>query len=455
MGKSLGRRRGVGDRRGLRGCPGAGVSGGKALSTAFAAAALLALPVAHAQGQGGSAAAEPGREVGSQPVPLPTQPQDTPWPTVAWPQGDLPPGARETVAAEADALFGSTASDPMGETRALLIVHRGRIVYERYRDGFGPETPQISWSMAKSVTQALVGRALATGVLDTVDAPMPTPHAKDDPRARITWRQWLRMVDGLDYTELEATSTLTNDVALMMYGPGRLDTAAYAASLPLRHEPGTHWVYSTAGLHLVGRALQVALAATDCPAGETCLASPAETVAWADRVLFDPLGMEATLEFDAAGTFQGGSLVWTSARDYARFGLLYLRDGVWAGERLLPEGWVDEARTGAPDDNHNVYGSGFWITPTDGAATYPGQAPTTPPFDAFSAQGHRGQTLWLVPSRDLIVVRLALMPDAEGNWPALYEINQRIARAFPPVQPAADARPVDAPSIPGADMETP
>ena len=420
------------------------------LSAAFAALLAGALAGAHAQADRRAADADLTTTPLAQ---LPTQPQDTPWPTAAWPEGELSAGARDAVIAEAEELFGSTVTDPMGETRALVIVHRGRIVYERYRDGFGPETPQISWSMAKSVTQALVGRALATGVIESVDTPMPTPHEAGDPRAAITWRQWLRMVDGLDYTELEATSTLTNDVALMMYGPGRLNTAAYAASLPLIHQPGTHWTYSTAGLHLVGRALQVALASETCPAEETCLASPEEMSAWADRVLFDPLGMDAMLEFDAAGTFQGGSLVWTSARDYARFGLLYLRDGVWAGERLLPEGWVDEARSGATDDNHNVYGSGFWITPPDGEATYPGQAATTPPFDAFSAQGHRGQILWMVPSRDLIVVRLALMPDAEGNWQALYEVAQRFARAFPPVPPASDARPVDTPSAPSAEAE--
>jgi CubicO group peptidase (beta-lactamase class C family) len=129
--------------------------------------------------------------------------------------------------------------------------------------------------------------------------------------------------------------------------------------------------------------------------------------------------MDAQPEFDAAGTYLGGSHVWASARDYAKFGLLYLRDGVWDGQRLLPEGWVDMTRSAPPGDATDFYGAGFWLTPAG--------------EDAFYSQGHEGQTIWIVPSRDLIIVRLALMEENDANWNADLEWNRDLTRAFPEV----------------------
>lgn len=151
---------------------------------------------------------------------------------------------------------------------------------------------------------------------------------------------------------------------------------------------------------------------------------------WPRVYLFQTIGMDEQHEFDAAGTFLGGSLVWASARDFAKFGYLYLRDGVWEDERLLPEGWVDFARTKTPADNANIYGAGWWIT-AYGEDRSHAQNAKTPPWDAFHAGGHEGQTIWVVPSRDLVIVRLGLMSNAGENWEALYEWNQQIARAFP------------------------
>ena len=142
--------------------------------------------------------------------------------------------------------------------------------------------------------------------------------------------------------------------------------------------------------------------------------------------------MDTVVEFDPKGTYLGGSLVWASARDFAKFGYLYLRDGVWEGTQILPEGWVDFARTPGPASNTNVYGAGWWIIPDKGPLTHRQNADSEP-RDAFHAGGHEGQTIWVVPSRDLVIVRLGLMPNDGENWPALYEWNQRIARAFPPV----------------------
>lgn len=428
--------------------------------------------------------------------PLQPHPNDVAWPTEGWVRGDMPTDTAPRVDDLITAAMAGEKTDTMGETRAIVIIHQGRLVAEAYRDGFGPTTKQVSWSMAKSITQALVGRAVHLGLIHDIDAPMPTPFAADDPRAAITWRQWLTMTDGLDYKEINATSLADNDVVNMMYGRGKYDVLAYVEEeLPLIHEPGTHWNYSTAGYHLLGWAWQQIIeqfyveynsaireerdkqrhieALRDAPldwegrrnrcrdlavigdAPDYCaelLNQPkpdfpdSEDLVFDDRRLMELLrrrsemtdlrsiiGMDAQSEFDAAGTFLGGSLVWASARDFAKFGYLYLRDGVWEDERLLPEGWVDFARTKTPADNANIYGAGWWITAYGEDRSHPQNA-NSPPWDAFHAGGHEGQTIWVVPSKDLVIVRLGLMSNAGANWEALYEWNQKIARAFPDVE---------------------
>ena len=374
-------------------------------------------------------------------VPLPPQPEELAWPTNGWEAGEMDPGVAAIVTPLIDTAIAGEKNELMGETRAVVIIHEGKLVAEAYRDGFGPDTKQISWSMAKSVTSALVGRAVALGLIEGIDAAMPTPFDAGDPRAEITWRQWLTMTDGLDYTEIGATSMADNDVIQMMYGPGRFDVLDYIKDeLPPLHEPGTVWNYSTAGFHLIGHALwrieRQARAAAFREGEQFIDNNPKHDTnimaSWMNDNFFFHIGMDALVEFDSSGTYLGGSLVWASARDFAKFGYLYLRDGVWDGERLLPEGWVDFARTKTPADNSNVYGAGWWITAYGAPLTH-AQNATTPPWDAFHAGGHEGQIIWVVPSRDLVIVHLGLMENTDENWSALYEWNQEIARAFPDV----------------------
>ena len=362
--------------------------------------------------------------------PLQNHPKATSWPTDGWPEGTLSADRAAKITALADIVMASELHDLMGETRAIVIIHQGELVFEAYREGFGPETKQISWSMAKSLTQSLVGRALMEGVIENIDTPMPTPFAIDDPRASITWRQWLNMADGLDYHEIGTNDLEANDVVQMMFGKGRFDVMEYIINdVPAKHKPGTHWNYSTAGFHLIGRALQQetgSVASADGTSGK------ARTTAWMEEILFAPLGMDAQPEFDPTGTYLGGSLIWASARDFAKFGYLYLRDGMWEETRLLPEGWVDFARTNTTGTNTNVYGAGWWKTAYGETRTQT-QTATTPPWDAFHAGGHEGQTIWVVPSRDLVIVHLGLMPNTEINWDTLYEWNQEVVRVFPEV----------------------
>ena len=145
-------------------------------------------------------------------------------------------------------------ADVMGESRQIVVIHKGRLVAEAYREGFAPETKLVSWSMAKSITQALVGRAVHEGLIEDIDAPMPGPWAIDDPRSKITWRQWMMMTDGLKYREVGERDLEKNDVVQMMFGPGRFDVVDYAAGLEQVHPAGTHWNYSTAGYHTISRA---------------------------------------------------------------------------------------------------------------------------------------------------------------------------------------------------------
>lgn len=352
--------------------------------------------------------------------PLPAHPEGLEWPTEAWPTGGDAPDALAPLVEEA---MVSTRAEALGESRAVVVVHGGRIVAEAYGDGFGPDTKLVSWSMAKSITSALVGRAVQLGLIESVDDVMPTPFPGGDPRGDRTWTDWLTMTDGLDNLEIYATSLSESDAAQSLFGKGRKDVAAYAVeALDVAHAPGEHWNYSTLGLTLVGRAAGLALD-PDEPA-------PADDF---DRVLFDPIGADIQPEFDATGNFLGGALAWASAHDYAKFGYLHLRDGVWDGTRLLPEGWVDFVRTRGPAENGNTYGAGFWVMAPEGEEPVGHQGIMMGPYDAFHAGGSEGQIIWIVPSRDLVVVRLGVMQNTEENWTALHTWAQTVAGVFPEV----------------------
>jgi CubicO group peptidase (beta-lactamase class C family) len=150
--------------------------------------------------------------------------------------------------------------------------------------------------------------------------------------------------------------------------------------------------------------------------------------AWIRRSLFDPLGMASALpEFDPAGTFGGGSFVYASARDFARFGELYRLDGVWRGRRILPRGWVKFARTPTVEA---TYGAGFWLEAPAGH-TPPSLMSGAGPMDGFSAQGHNGQVILIVPSKSLVIVRLALMDDGDAGWKALGEWLTPVVNSLP------------------------
>jgi CubicO group peptidase (beta-lactamase class C family) len=353
-------------------------------------------------------------------VPLPPQPADTPWPTTAWPTGPLPAGVGDKL--EAALAVTTQKAPPLGETRAVVIIHHGKLVAEKYAPGYGPDMPLLSWSMAKSVTQALMGIAVKKGLID-IDKPMGNPRwAAGDRRNAIPWRQWINMVDGQSYREIGQANA--GDAGRMLYGEGRLDVAGFGAGLPLVHEPGSFWNYNSAGINLISDALSRAFAPNT--SGKEKRAKMAAVLR---DELFAPIGMTtAQPEFDAAGNFVGSAWVYATARDWAKFGLLYLRDGMWDGKRILPEGWVDFARSKTPAENSNVYGAGFWITPDGPGKPYDAITPHGPK-DLFLAEGHEGQVVVIVPSKDLVIVRLGHFNDA-GGFHALGEWLERILPLF-------------------------
>ncbi len=359
--------------------------------------------------------------------PLPPQPAGLAWPTQDWETAPLPEDVDRAAfdLAVTEAFAG--VHPQMGETRAVVIVQSGRIVFERYGDGFSRDTRLVSWSVAKSVTHALVGTAVLQGNL-AIDTPMGSPYWRaGDRRASITWRDWLNMVDGQDYLEIGAPSILANDVTHMLYGRGRSDTAQFAARLPLIHDPRAHWNYNSAGTILVADALT----RTIVPDPRNAADRRSRMRAWMQDSLFGPIGMNPVVEFDPEGLFYGSALIWATGRDWARFGYLYLRDGVWDGRRVLPEGWVDFARTPGPAQNTDIYGAHWWLTPRHGSGR-PQRAliVSDEMRDAFSAQGHEGQIIVVVPSKDLVLVRLGRFDGGAEAWDALGDWATRFAGAF-------------------------
>lgn len=307
---------------------------------------------------------------------------------VAMPAG-LVAAPTPALAAALDAAFAETDAPPHRGTRAVVILHDGRLVAERYAAGEGIDTPMLGFSMTKSVTNALVGVLVRQGRLD-VQAPAPIAawRQPDDPRRAMTLERLMRMDSGLALDETGSGFDPSNQ---MFYDEP--DMAAYAASARAIAPPGTRWAYSSASTHLVSRIVR------DAVGGDG-----AAVQAFAARELFAPLGMRhVTFEMDATGTPIGAHYLYASARDWARFGQLYLDDGVVGGRRLLPVGW---ARWSSEPTLGTAYGAGWWTNRGDDEAAVHRRAVGIP-ADAFFAMGNLGQRIAVIPSEHLVVVRLA------------------------------------------------
>ncbi len=271
-----------------------------------------------------------------------------------------------------------------GTPFAFVVLHDGAIVAERYREGISESTQLLSWSMGKSFVNALAGIMCKDGMVD-INAPMDIPQWQNDGRKAITLNDLMQMQSGLEWNENYGNRS---DVNLMLHR--EKDMGLFALSKPLEYEPGTHWYYSSGSTNIVMRYLR----------GK--FASDVEFLTYMRERLFGPLGIRnAHFEPDMSGTPVGSSYLYVTARDFARFGEMFLEDGCVEGERILPEGWVEYTATPASDSNGG-YGAFFWLNRN-------GVCPDAP-ADMYSCQGHDGQEIYIIPSKGLVVVILGYSP---------------------------------------------
>ncbi len=343
------------------------------------------------------------------PAPEPANPETVPWPMGDFQPSDPLPENINPAKLEAalDKVFSETDPKHLKRTRAALVVYGGRILAERYASGINKETRLISWSVAKSINSALVGILVGQGKLNINDpAPVPEWRSSDDPRHDITTDMLLRMSSGLEWYEAYADHPVS-DVNLMLFT--KPDMAAFAAAKPLAAVPGTKWEYSTGTALIISRIIRQAIGNRD------------EYWAFPRRELFNKIGMRSALiESDASGTYTAGSGYYLCARDYARFCLLYLQDGVWQGERILPEGWVAYTTTPSPTSKMGNYGAQIWLN--GGDPKDPTKRPySNLPQDMIWAEGYQGQMIAIIPSRKLVVVRLGMTWDQAWGMSAFLE----------------------------------
>ncbi|MBI2373621.1 MAG: serine hydrolase [Deltaproteobacteria bacterium] len=350
---------------------------------------------------------------------------------VEWPDPDftsetasVAAGRAAEITALEDFAFTLVGEDPErkgARTDALIIARRGRIIYERYARGFRADLRHQWWSVTKSVTNALAGRAVALERVAIADS--ICKHRSDLERSAcpITLKDLLEFGSGIDWAEVyEGKSNQESSVLAMLYGEGHEDMAAFVARQGIAHPPGRRFAYSTGDSTLLAGVLHSALSSSVGPD-------------WPAELLFKPIGMQsAIIERDAAGTPVGGSYLVATPRDLLRFGYLFARDGCWNGQRLLPEGWVadstavsDTFRGSAgpllPDE---VQGRQFWLNqsvPEQGIEVVWPSAPT----ETFAALGHWGQSVTIIPPLELVIVRAA-----DDREPEVFDFDRFLALAM-------------------------
>lgn len=322
---------------------------------------------------------------------LPVKRREGVW-RIAWPDGDL---KKDTIYPEIDSLKLKSAIDagfdssPEFEkkTAAVVVLYKGELIGEKYAKDLGitPDTRIWGWSMTKSIMNAMAGVLTKQGKLN-VNGVAPVPEWQQDRRRDITINDLMHMSSGLKWDEdYSDVSSATN----MLYRSG--DCYKVAIDVPFQKEPGSEWKYSSGTSNILSGIMR-SLIGNDKVYHE-----------FPYREIFNKIGVTSMIiETDVAGNFVGSSYGYATARDWARFGLLYYNDGIWKGDTILPKGWVSYTRTPAAS-SRGGYGAQFWLN----------QSKKLPdaPEDLFSCNGHRGQRIYIIPSRNLVVVRLGFSED--------------------------------------------
>ena len=293
-----------------------------------------------------------------------------------------------------DHAFEEPAEPPFRRTKAVVVVQDSRVIAERYADGIGVDTPLLGFSMTKSVVNALIGLLTQQGLV-TPSMTAPIAEWRGDLRREIEIEHLMRMTSGLALDETNSGFDLSSQM-VYLYD----DMAAPAVQAPLIASPGTRWAYSSPSTQILARIIRDAVG------------GPEQTLRFAWRDLFNPLGMRnVTLEFDGSGTLQGSSAMLASARDWARFGLLYLQDGMAGDKRILHEDWVDLSAAATLDTD---YGAGFWTNRSEHERAR-GRIAMGIPRDAFFAFGDLGQRIVILQSQRMVIVRLGDSVDPTGD----------------------------------------
>lgn len=319
--------------------------------------------------------------------------------SIRWPNGDMLPDTLprniDTIQLNAILQHELNASDDR-HTKAMVVVYNGQLIAEKYTGDYDKNTLMPGWSVSKSITGALTGILVKEGRLD-VNAPAPVAEWKGTGKEKITLKQLLQQTSGLDYEEnYKSPSTATD----MLFKKG--DAAAYAAQLPLKYTPGSVFNYSSGNTNIISGVIRHA-------AGEK------NYYAFPYEKLFYRIGMYSiVLEPDASGTYIGSSFCYATARDYARFGLLYYNNGKWNNEQLLPEDWVKATVQPSAADTLQHYGYQFWLNGFDKNNPLQRWYPDVP-ADMYFADGFGGQDIYIIPSKKLIVVRLGLYVTDENR----------------------------------------
>ena len=316
--------------------------------------------------------------------------------TIEWPMGNLIKDATgnsinlDLIQSALDTAFEERDPERPINTHAVVIVYNDKIVGERYANGFDKNSRLMGWSMTKSITNALVGILVNERRLD-IQQPAPVAEWRHDERSKITLNDLLQASSGLSWSESYFSPTA--DFHQMFIK--RDDKGGYALSRALAHAPGTYFQYSSGSSNILAKIIRQTV-------GDTAYNRfPYEK-------LFYPIGMDhAIIEPDASGTFVASSYSFASARDWARFGLLYLNDGVWNGKRILPEGWVKYSTTPAPAADMGRYGAHWWLNAGDAANPENRKYPSLP-RDAYWADGFEEQYVMVIPSKKLVIVRLGV-----------------------------------------------
>jgi CubicO group peptidase (beta-lactamase class C family) len=358
-----------------------------------------------------------GKQIFFTPVPVKTTLPDAM--SQAWPMGDRPdasPWPADLDKARVEAAVAAAFADPAALTAAFVVLHKGRIVGERYMDGITKDTQLESWSMGKSIVSTLFALLVKDGVYE-LDQPAPVPEwqAPGDPRAKIRTMDLLRMSSGLRFIatqDPDYTADKGYPDHFYIY-TGAVNALDYVAHQPVQFAPNSEGRYRNSDpLSLVYLAK---LAVTK--RGE-------EFLTWPQRALFDRIGIRRqVLETDPFGNFLLTGYDYGTARNWARLGLLYLQDGMWQGTRVLPEGWAKFVSTLAPAWKRPVYGGLFWVNGDGGWSI---------PRDAYIMSGAGGQNTFVIPSHQLVVVR---MGHARGQGPARKATNEALRRLVEAVKP--------------------